>query len=89
MSTRENCNKPSQQSDIELILLSGQIGIIAVEIAKRLSVSPMEAFSMFYESKTCADLHNKATNLYLYSDLYIVDEFMIEYKARQNKRAEP
>lgn len=32
----------------------------------------------FYESQTCADLHDKSTGLYLYGDLYVADEFMKE-----------
>jgi len=30
------------------------------------------------ESKTCEDLHDKSTGLYLYGDLYVADEFMRE-----------
>ena len=55
-----------------------RIGAIAVEIAKRLNIDPTQALELFYESKTCSDLHDKATGLYLYSDLYIVDEFLQE-----------
>ena len=33
---------------------------------------------MFYESRTCAELHDRSTGLYLYGDLYIADEFMLE-----------
>ena len=32
----------------------------------------------FYESQTCANLHDKSTSLYLYGDLYVADEFMRE-----------
>ncbi|MBR3915153.1 MAG: hypothetical protein IKJ64_05475 [Bacteroidales bacterium] len=38
---------------------------------------------IFYESKTCANLHDKSTGLYLYSDLYIVDDFLIEMQNKQ------
>ena len=37
-----------------------------------------KALQLFYESQTCADLHDKSTGLYLYGDLYVADEFMRE-----------
>ena len=46
--------------------------------AKCLSIAPEKALQLFYESQTCADLHDKSTGLYLYGDLYIADEFMRE-----------
>ena len=38
---------------------------------------------LFYESKTCADLHDKRTGLYLYGDRYISDEFVLEMQNKQ------
>ncbi len=58
--------------------MSNRIGAISVELAKRLDIAPARALQLFYESKTCADLHDKATGLYLYGDLYIVDEVIRE-----------
>ena len=49
-----------------------------MELAKRLHVEPLEALQAFYESQTCADLHDKSTGLYLYGDLYVADEYMLE-----------
>ena len=49
-----------------------------MELSRRLQIEPLRALKLFYESKTCADLHDKATGLYLYGDLYIADEFMRE-----------
>ena len=66
---------------IQEIIMSNRIGSISDEIAKRLDIEPLKALELFYASKTCEDLHNKKTGLYLYSDLYIVDEFLFE----QNK----
>lgn len=41
--------------------------------------APLHAsLQMFYESRTCADLHDKRTEIYLCDDLYIADEFMRE-----------
>ena len=69
---------PTRSPEIQEIIMSNRIGAISVELAKRLDIEPAKALQLFYESNTCADLHNKATGLYLYGDLYIVDEFMRE-----------
>ena len=47
-------------------------------LAKRLDIAPEKALQLFYESQTCADLHDKTTGLYLYGDLCVADEFMRE-----------
>ena len=60
------------------IIMSNRIGAISMELAKRLNIAPEKALQLFYESQTCADLHNKSTGLYLYGDLYVADEFMRE-----------
>ena len=51
--------------------MSNRIGAISVELAKRLNIEPVKALQLFYESQTCADLHDKSTGLYLYGDLYV------------------
>lgn len=61
--------------EIQEIILSNRIGSIAAEFSKRLEIAPVRALQLFYESKTCADLHDKETGLYLYGNLYIADEF--------------
>ena len=71
-------NDPAKSPVIQEIIMSNRIGSISDEIAKRLDIEPLKALELFYASKTCEDLHNKETGLYLYSDLYIVDEFMNE-----------
>ncbi len=63
---------------IQEIIMRNRIGAIAVELAKRLNIAPEKALQLFYESQTCADLHDKSTGLYLYGDLYVADEFMRE-----------
>ena len=63
---------------IQEIILSNRIGAISMELAKRLGIAPVRALQMFYESKTCANLHDKSTGLYLYGDLYVADEFIRE-----------
>lgn len=63
---------------IKELILSYRIGQIATELAKRLDIDPVRALELFYSSKTCANLHNKETGLYLYGNLYIADEFIRE-----------
>ena len=73
-------NDPVKSPEIQETILSNRIGIISAELSKRLKISPSEALQLFYGSKTCADLHDKETGLYLYGDLYIADEFIKEYQ---------
>ena len=69
---------PAKSPIIQEIIISNRIGAISIELAKRLNISPVQALQQFYESQTCADLHDKSTGLYLYGDLYVADEFMRE-----------
>ena len=75
---------PVLSPEIQDMIMSNRIGIIAAEVAKRLGIMPAEALEMFYASRTCADLHDKATGLYLYGNLYVADEFMRELAAVRN-----
>ena len=74
---------PVKSPIVQEIILSNRIGAISMELAKRLDIEPIKALELFYESQTCADLHDKFTGLYLYSDLYIADEFIREKQYRQ------
>ncbi|MGM9698689.1 MAG: hypothetical protein ACI4TK_10700 [Agathobacter sp.] len=69
---------PAKSPVIQEIILSNRIAVISDEIAKRMNITPLKALELFYASKTCEDLHNKDTGLYLYGDLYVVDEFLLE-----------
>lgn len=69
---------PVKSPVIQEIIMSNRIGSISMELAKRLGIEPVKALQLFYESKTCEDLHDKSTGLYLYGDLYIADEYMRE-----------
>lgn len=60
-----------------------KMGRIVVRLAERLDVSPEEAFDIFYESDTCQRLHNPDSGLYLYGDLYIIDEVIRELQDKQ------
>ena len=74
----ESSSDPIKSPVIQEIIMSNRIGAISVELARRLNIEPVRALQLFYESKTCADLHDKSTGLYLYGDLYVADEFMRE-----------
>ena len=74
---------PVKSPIVQEIILSNRIGAISIELSKRLDIEPVQALELFYESQTCADLHDKSTGLYLYSDLYIADEFIQESQNRQ------
>lgn len=82
MKEQNQQNDPVKSPDIQDMILSNRIGCITAELAKRLDIAPVRALELFYESKTCADLHNKETGLYLYGNLYIVDEFIRECENR-------
>jgi len=71
-------NDPVKSPIVQEVILCNRIGAISVELAKRLDIEPVKALELFYDSQTCADLHDKSTGLYLYSDLYVADEFMRE-----------
>ena len=62
---------PIKSPVIQEIIMSNRIGAISVELAKRLNIAPEKALQLFYESQTCADLHDKSTRLYLYGELGI------------------
>ena len=69
---------PTKSPIIQEIIMSNVIGGISVILAKRLGVDNIKALKQFYESETCAKLHDKSTGLYLYGNEYIADEFMLE-----------
>lgn len=71
-------NDPVKSPVMQEIIMSNRIGIISAELAERLNIEPTKALELFYESQTCADLHDRSTGLYLYGNLYIADEYMRE-----------
>ncbi len=64
------------------LLMWNKIGRIAMRLAERLGVSPLRALDVFYTSKVCDRLHNPDTELYIFSDSYIVDEIILELQGR-------
>lgn len=75
---QKTSSDPLRSPVIQEIIMSNRIGAISAEIAKRLNIEPSKALELFYESHTCAVLHNRESDLYLLGDLYIADEFMLE-----------
>ena len=83
MMEQKNYNSPTKSPVIQEIIISNRIGAIAVILSQKLNIDNVKALKLFYESETCARLHNKETGLYLYSDLYIVDDFITEMQNKQ------
>lgn len=79
---QKNYESPTKSPIIQEIIMSNRIGAISILLAKELGIENVEALKLFYESDTCRKLHDKSTGLYLYGDLYIVDEFLIENGAK-------
>ncbi len=60
-----------------------KIGRICAKLTQRLDMSPERAFDIFQKSKTNELLHDERSLLYLMSDLYIVDNIIMELKTDQ------
>ena len=80
---QKNYNSPTKSPVIQEIIMSNRIGAISILLAEQLNIDSIKALKLFYQSKTCANLHDKSTGLYLYGDLYIADEFIREMGNRQ------
>lgn len=76
-------NDPVKSPVIQDIIMSNRIGSISMELSRRLGITPTEALMRFYESETCANLHDRATGLYLFGDLYVADEYIRETTAKK------
>ena len=80
---QKNYESPTKSPVVQEIIMSNRIGAIDIHLSKQLNIDHVQALKLFYESKTCANLHDKSTGLYLYGDLYVVDEFIREMENRQ------
>ena len=59
-----------------------KIGRIVMRLSERLDISIEQAFALFYTSKTCENLHDPQTGLYLLGDNCIVDELIAEIRSK-------
>ncbi len=82
MIEQKNLNMENLPPNVENIIVGGRIGIIANAIAKKLNINSIEALELFFESEACNNFHDKETGLYLFSELYIADEFLLEYQKK-------
>ncbi|WP_455665810.1 DUF3791 domain-containing protein [Phocaeicola sp.] len=73
----------SESVTVRDIILWNRIGRIIPMLAEKLHISLEKAFDVFYTSETCARLHDEVTGLYLYGELYIIDELIRELQDRQ------
>lgn len=60
------------------ILRWSRMGIIACCIAKKMRITPLQALKDFYRSATCRRFQDRSTGLYIQSDGYIADDYLIE-----------
>ena len=73
----------TQTPEMQDFAMSLTIGGIAYDLSQRLDISPSRALDLFYRSKTCAQLHDKKTGLYLMSNGYVADDFILEMQGRK------
>ena len=69
---------PEEHRQVHRIILHTRIGCIVAKISELFRISLTEALDVFYRSDTCRRFHDEKTGLYLYGDLYIIDELEIE-----------
>ena len=67
---------------LSYLLMWNKIGRIVTLLAERLDISGERALDLFYTSKTNERLHDEKTGLYLMSDIYLVDELILELQGR-------
>ena len=69
---------PEEHRQVRRIILHSRIGCIVAKMSELFRISLTEALDVFYRSETCRRFHDEKTGLYLYGDLYIIDELEIE-----------
>lgn len=60
------------------ILRWSRMGVIACRIAEKVGISPLQPLKDFYRSDTCRRFHDRGTGLYIQSDNYIADDYLME-----------
>lgn len=66
------------------ILRWSRMGITARRIAEKLGIPPLQALKDFYRSATCRRFQDRSTGLYIQSDYYIADDYLIEIGFQDN-----
>ena len=69
---------PEEHRQVRKIILHSRIGCIVAKLSELFRISLTEALDVFYRSDTCRRFHDEKSGLYLYGDLYIIDELEIE-----------
>ena len=69
---------PEEHRQVCRIIRHSRIGCIVAKMSELFRISLTEALDVFYRSETCRRFHDEKTGLYLYGDLYIIDELEIE-----------
>ena len=54
-------DSPTKSPVVQEIIMSNRIGAIAVILSARLGITDIQALKLFYESQTCANLHDQST----------------------------
>ncbi len=57
-----------------------KISRIILLLADSLNTTPQRALAIFYETQTCARLHDERYGLHLQSDLYILHDLLDEIR---------
>lgn len=60
------------------ILRWSRMGVIACRIAEKIGTTPLQALKDFYRSATFRKFYDRSTGLYIQSDYYIADDYLIE-----------
>lgn len=60
------------------ILRWSRMGVIACRIAELTGKSPLQSLKDFYRSKTCRRFQDRSSGLYIQSDYYIADDYLME-----------
>ena len=76
LSFRQSVTIKRDDDTAREILLWGKIGHIITILSERLNIPNEQAMEMFYQSDANKLLHDKSSDLYIMSDLYIADEII-------------
>ncbi|BCN31833.1 DUF3791 domain-containing protein [Anaeromicropila herbilytica] len=66
------------------VLLQKKYSRIIGQLAKEANISELEAMKLFYESNTYQLISEGVSDMHCYSDLYLVDEIMLEYRLKED-----